>query len=323
MNTKKILITGGAGFIGSCLCETLIASGDHVTVMDNLSTGSKENIARFLDNPNFRFVQDTILNRDIMAELIEQCDMVYHLAAAVGVRLIVDDPVHTIETNIFGTEILLQLANQHKKPVFIASTSEVYGKSDRVPFKENDDTTYGSTQMPRWAYASSKAVDEFLALAYYKQYGLPVVVGRFFNTIGPRQTGQYGMVVPRFIDAAMKNEPIKIYGTGQQTRCFSYVQDVVKAMTALMENKNAYGDVFNIGSTEEVSIEQLADMIIHLTNSTSQKQFIPYEKAYGPNFDDMARRLPSVDKLKNVTNMKPDTPLIETLRTIIEHHKGK
>lgn len=320
---KKILITGGAGFIGSHLCEKLLVEGNRVVVIDNLSTGSRANIEPLLSHEKFTFVQNSILNKDVMALLIKDCDQVYHLAAAVGVRLIVEDPVHTIETNIFGTDIILQLVNEFKKPLFIASTSEVYGKSESVPFREEDDTVYGSTQMPRWSYAASKAVDEFLALAYYKQYGLQSVVGRFFNTIGPRQTGQYGMVVPRFIDAALANKPIMIYGDGAQSRCFSYVVDVVDAAVSLMDSGRAFGDVFNIGSTEEITIEALADMIIKLAGSKSEKQFISYEKAYGQNFDDMQRRQPCVDKLEKVVGFKPMTEIEKSIRTIIDERKRK
>ncbi len=320
MQNKRILITGGAGFIGSHLANELVKD-NNITVIDNFSTGSKDNIQSLVGNSNFEIVEGSILDKDLMEPLIKNCDIIYHLAAAVGVRLIVEDPVHTIETNIFGSEIILGLANEYKKQIFIASTSEVYGKSEKAPFREQDDTVSGSTQMPRWSYACSKAVDEFLALAYFKQYGLGVVIGRLFNTIGPRQTGQYGMVVPRFVNAALAGEPIQIYGNGKQTRCFSYVKDVVEAMIRLMSTPQAFGNVFNIGSTEEVTIEQLADMIIDISGSSSEKRFIPYEQAYGPNFDDMARRLPSVDKLEKVTGFKPNTTLGNTLRIIIDDFK--
>lgn len=314
----KILITGGAGFIGSHLAGELIERGKFVTVIDNFSTGSRSNVEHLIGNDKFELVEESILNEDVMDRLVGGCDLIYHLAAAVGVRLIVEDPVHTIETNIFGTEIVLGLANKYKKPIFIASTSEVYGKSEKVPFREEDDTVSGSTQMPRWSYACSKAVDEFLGLAYYKQYGLGVVVGRLFNTIGPRQTGQYGMVVPRFVNAALAGEPIEIYGNGQQSRCFSYVKDVVESLIRLMETPEAVGNVFNIGSTEEITINKLADMVIELTGSDSGKKFVDYEKVYGKNFDDMVRRLPSVDKLFNTIGFKPETELAETLRIIID-----
>ncbi len=314
----KILITGGAGFIGSHLAEELLSQGEKVTAIDDLSTGSIDNIKHLIDNPNFRFVYDNVRNSEVMHVLIEQCDAIYHLAAAVGVQLIVDRPVHTIETNIHGTEVVLNIANKFRKKVLIASSSEVYGKSENVPFKEDDDTVMGSTKFSRWAYACSKAIDEFLGMAYYKQYNLPVVVTRFFNTVGPRQTGQYGMVIPRFVSWALKNEPILIYGSGKQTRCFCYVKDVVQAITDLMDSSSADGSVYNVGSTEEISIESLADKIIELTNSKSEKKYISYEQAYGQPFDDMARRVPDISRIKQTIGWSPKTSLDETLRKIIE-----
>lgn len=322
MQNKKILITGGAGFIGSHLADKLIGCGNNITAIDNLSTGAKSNIEHLLGNSRFTFIEDSILNKKIMDTLSANCDVIYHLAAAVGVRLIVEDPVHTIETNIFGTEIVLQAANKYKRPLFIASTSEVYGKNDNVPFREEDDTVMGCTQMPRWSYACSKAIDEFLALAYHKQYGLPVVIGRFFNTIGPRQSGQYGMVVPRFIKAAIANEQIHIYGDGKQSRCFSNVADVIEAATRLMNEPKALGGVFNIGSTDEITIDALADLVIELASSKSKKEYISYEKAYGANFDDMLRRLPSTDKLERTIGFKPETKLTQTLEIIINAFKA-
>ncbi len=322
MRNKKILITGGAGFIGSHLADKLIGGGNDVSVIDNLSTGAKSNIEHLLGNGRFSFIEDSILNKKTMDTLAAGCDVIYHLAAAVGVRLIVEDPVHTIETNIFGSEIVLQAANKYKRPLFIASTSEVYGKNDNVPFREEDDTVMGCTQMPRWSYACSKAVDEFLALAYYKQYGQPVVIGRFFNTIGPRQSGQYGMVVPRFVKAAIANEPIHIYGDGKQSRCFSNVADVIEAAIKLMNEPKAIGGVFNIGSTEEITINELADLIIKLAGSKSVKEYVSYEQAYGANFDDMSRRLPSADKLERTVGFKPTTKLAQTLETIIDAFKA-
>ena len=320
---KNILITGGVGFIGSHLAERILQEDREVTVIDNLSTGRIENIKHLEGNKKFKFIKDTILNKKTMRVLIEHCDAVYHLAAAVGVKLIVDDPVHTIETNIYGTEVLLKLANEFKKPVFIASSSEVYGKSENVPFTENDDTVFGATNLPRWSYGCSKAIDEFLALAYHKQFGLDIVVGRFFNTIGPRQSGQYGMVVPRFIEAAIKGENLKVYGNGSQSRCFCYVDDVIDAMTGLMKADKAIGGVFNIGSTEEISIKKLAEKIIELTQSKSKIELVPYEKAYGKNFDDMARRVPSIRKIKALTGFEPKIPLKKSLELIISNIDNK
>jgi UDP-glucose 4-epimerase len=313
----KVLITGGAGFIGSHLAEHLLSHGCAVTVIDDLSTGSLGNIAHLRRYGDFNFVHDTVTDVAAMSNLVRQCDVIYHLAAAVGVRLIVEQPVRTIKTNVHGTETVLELAREGQKKVLIASTSEVYGKSEAVPFHEDDDSVLGSTMFPRWSYACSKAIDEFLALAYYRQYGLPAVIVRLFNTIGPRQTGQYGMVVPRFIEKAMAGVPIEIYGDGRQTRCFCYVGDVVKSLTALMDVPNAGGQVFNIGSNEEVTIEQLADKIIALTNSSSVKKFISYEQAYGQPFDDMLRRVPSLERLKSIIGFVPETTLTQTLQRII------
>lgn len=320
---ERVLITGGAGFIGSNLAERFLVDGHEVTVIDNLSTGRVENIKHLEGDGNFKFVKDTILNDRTMRVLVGHCDVVYHLAAAVGVKLIVDDPVRTIETNIYGTEVLLKLANEFKRPVFIASTSEVYGKSENVPFSENDDTVFGATNLPRWSYGCSKAIDEFLALAYHKQFGLDVVIGRFFNTIGPRQSGQYGMVVPRFIEAALKDENLKVYGDGSQSRCFCYVDDVVDGTIGLMKLADSSVGVYNIGSTEEVSIKQLAEIIVELTKSKSEIDFVPYEKAYGANFDDMTRRVPSIEKIKNLTGFEPKKNLKEALEAIIDDFRKK
>ena len=314
----KALITGGAGFIGSHLGEKLLQTGHDVTAVDDLSTGSLENLRTIERHKKFRFVHDTVRNSEIMHVLIDQCDIVFHLAAAVGVQLIVDDPVHTIETNIHGTEVVLDAANKFHKKVLIASTSEVYGKSERVPFREDADTVLGSTKFSRWAYACSKAVDEFLALAYCEQYGLPVVIARFFNTIGPRQTGQYGMVVPRFVERALKNEPILIYGTGQQTRCFAYVADVVDAIVALTNSPDAPGRVYNVGSAEEITIDALADKIIELTGSKSEKKLISYEQAYGKPFDDMMRRVPCLDRISKTVGYQVKTNLQQALASVIE-----
>lgn len=275
-----------------------------------------------MKTPRFRFVQDDVRNSQVMHMLVEQCDMVFHLAAAVGVQLIVEQPVHTIETNIHGSEVVLSIANKFRKPVLIASTSEVYGKSERVPFREDDDTVLGATRFSRWSYACSKAIDEFLGLAYHQQFGLPVVVVRFFNTVGPRQTGQYGMVIPRFVERALRNEPIQIYGTGTQARCFGYVGDVVDAVIDLMHSTEAPGRVYNIGSTEEVTINQLADRVIELVGSKSPKEYISYEQAYGRPFDDMMRRIPCLDRIKGVIGYQPKTGLNEILRQVIAEKKS-
>ena len=315
----KVLVTGGAGFIGSHLTERLLEDGHQVAVVDNLSTGSLENIENFKDHADFELVTGDIRNPELMEPLTEQCDMIFHLAAAVGVRLIAEDPVHTIETNIGGTEIVLNIANKFGKKIFIASSSEVYGKSEAVPFSEEDDIVLGSTSMPRWSYACSKAIDEFLGLAFYQQYGLGVIIARFFNTIGPRQTGQYGMVVPRFVQMALNNEPLLIYGTGKQTRCFCYVADVVEAIIRLMNCERAAGRVYNVGSSEEISIEALAEKIIQMTHSKSEKQFVSYEVAYGRPIEDMMRRVPSPERIKETVGWESKTSLEESLRAITEN----
>jgi UDP-glucose 4-epimerase len=317
----KALITGGAGFIGSHLAERLLKDGQEVTAIDNLSTGSLKNIESFKNNPKFDFVEDDVRNAGRMETLVEQCEMVFHLAAAVGVKLIADSPVHTIETNIGGTEVVLDVANKFGKKILIASSSEVYGKNETVPFREDDDIVLGSTSLSRWSYACSKAIDEFLGLAFYQQYGLEVVIGRFFNTIGPRQTGQYGMVVPRFVHRALRGEPVLIYGTGRQRRCFCYVEDLVDAIIALCNCEEAAGKVYNIGSDEEIAIEDLADKIIEMTDSKSKKEFIPYEKAYGRPIEDMMRRVPNLQRIKETIGWEPKTSLAETLEIIIESFK--
>lgn len=319
----KVLITGGAGFIGSHLAEKLLATGHEVIAIDDLSTGSLNNIRHILDNPKFEFIYDNVRNAEMMHVLIEKCDIIYHLAAAVGVQLIVDEPVHTIETNIHGSEVVLGIANKFRKKILVASTSEVYGKSEKVPFKEDDDTVMGSTRFSRWAYACSKAIDEFLGMAYYEQFGLPVVVTRFFNTVGPRQTGQYGMVIPRFVERALKNEPILIYGTGKQARCFGYVGDVIEAIIKLMNCPDAPGRVYNIGSQEEIAMEDLAKKIIEMTGSSSELKYISYEEAYGKPFDDMMRRIPSLDRLQETIGFKPETKLDVILTKVIEDIKKR
>jgi UDP-glucose 4-epimerase len=317
----RVLVTGGAGFIGSHLTQRLFKDGHEVTAIDNLSTGSLKNIENYREHSGFEFVKGDIRNAELMEPLVEHCDMIFHLAAAVGVKLIAEDPVLTIETNIGGTEIVLDMANKFGKKTFLASSSEVYGKSEAVPFREEDDIVLGSTSVSRWAYACSKAIDEFLGLAFYQQYGLSVVIGRFFNTIGPRQTGQYGMVVPRFVQRALKDEPIQICGTGKQTRCFCYVADLVEAVVTLMNCEHAAGKVYNIGSNEEISIEELADKIIEMTGSKSLKQFVPYELVYGRPIDDMMRRVPGLERIKETIGWESKTPLDEILQVITDSLK--
>lgn len=319
----KALVTGGAGFIGSHLCWRLLQDGHVVTAMDNLSTGRLENIDGFSDAGSFEFVEGDACDRGVMEGLIAKCDVVFHLAAAVGVQLIVDQPVHTIETNIHATEVVLAFANKYHKKVLLASTSEVYGKSEQVPFHEDDDSVLGSTRFSRWSYACSKAIDEFLGFAYHDEFALNVVVARLFNTIGPRQTGQYGMVVPRFIEKALRGEDISIYGTGGQTRCFCYVGDVVDALISLVESEATAGKVYNVGSSEEITIEALADLIIAKTNSSSVKKFVSYEEAYGRPFDDMLRRVPSLKRIENAIGYGPVKTLDETLDIIIDYWRKR
>jgi len=319
----KALITGGAGFIGSHLTECLLEKGHGVTVIDNLSTGCLANLENVKTNPQFKFVQGDIRDNKLVGTLVETNDVVFHLAAAVGVKLIAEDPVHTIETNIGGTESVLEAANKFGTKILIASSSEVYGKSEDVPFSEDDDLVLGSTSLSRWSYACSKAIDEFLGLAFYQQYGLNVVITRFFNTIGPRQTGQYGMVVPRFVRWALENKPIQIYGTGEQQRCFCYVKDLVKAVVDLICCEKAAGKVYNVGSDEEISVEELADIIIKMTGSKSKKEFVPYEVAYGRPIEDMMRRIPSLVQVKEAIGWESKTSLAETLQVIIDSEKLK
>jgi len=317
----RALITGGAGFIGSHLAESLLSEGYDVTVIDNLSTGSSENIRSFTENRRFEFIEGDVRDEKLMEKLAERNDVIYHLAAAVGVQLIADDPVHTIETNITGTEVVLEKANKFGRKILLASTSEIYGKNEKTPFCEDDDIVLGSTGLSRWSYACSKAIDEFLGLAFYRQYGLEVIISRFFNTIGPKQTGQYGMVVPRFVQRALKNEPVLIYGTGRQSRCFCFVDDVVEAITGLMKCPHSAGGVFNIGSDEEITIEALADKIIQMTGSKSKKQFVSYQEAYGQPIEDMMRRVPSLVRVQKMIGWKPKTSLTNALNTIIRHVK--
>ena len=319
----RVLITGGAGFIGSHLGEAMLARGDSVIVVDDLSTGSLANIEGMRSNPRFEFVRESVRDASTMSLLVDRCDMIFHLAAAVGVQLVVDQPVHTIETNIHGSEVVLKLANKFGRKIIVASTSEVYGKNTKVPFNEDDDTTLGSTRFTRWSYACSKMVDEFLALAYHDQFGLPAIVCRFFNTVGPRQTGQYGMVVPRFVRRAMANEDIQIYGTGRQSRCFCNVADVVGALLRLIDCDKAVGEVINLGATEAITIEELADKVVEMTRSKSAKRFLTYEEAYGRPFDDMLLRVPDLSKIQGLIGYKPKHTLTETLQQVIEYEKGR
>lgn len=315
----KVLVTGGAGFIGSHLCEALLAADNQVWVIDDLSTGRIGNIRHLEGEDGFRFVSDTIMNKAMLEEAVQWSDQVYHLAAAVGVRLIVEEPIRTIETNIFGTDLVLKMTNRHRKKTFIASTSEVYGKQTQGALKEDDNMVYGPTIKSRWSYACSKAVDEFLALAYYKKSGLPVVIGRLFNTVGPRQTGQYGMVLPTFVRQALAGEPITVFGDGSQARSFCYVSDVVGAMTALMEHPEAAGEIFNIGNDEEVRIRNLAELVKKKTNSVSEVVLVPYDVAYEPGFEDMQRRCPSLKKIQKLIGYKPRVDLDGILDRVISH----
>lgn len=315
----RVLITGGAGFIGSHLTEALLARGDEVLILDDLSTGSVENIRHLKNMPKLHYWIDSVMNRALLAELVDESDLVVHFAAAVGVRLIVESPVRTIETNVTGTERVLEAARKKKKKVFIASTSEVYGKSMDIPFREDGDLVLGPTDKGRWSYAASKALDEFLALAYWKERKLPVVVGRFFNTIGPRQTGQYGMVVPNFVQQALEGKPITVFGTGKQSRCFCYVGDTVAALLKLLDAPAAVGQVFNIGSSEEISIKDLANVIRTKLNSSSEICYIPYDQAYEEGFEDMPRRVPSTAKIEQCIGWRARTSLDTTIGLIAQY----
>ena len=319
----RVLITGGAGFIGSHLSDLYISRGDEVFCVDDLSTGSFDNIAHLKGNPKFRYTIDSVHNQPVMAELVDQCDVVFHLAAAVGVKLIVESPVRTIETNVRGTEVVLAQANKKKKKVLVASTSEVYGLSSEVPFREDGNLVMGATTKGRWSYACSKAIDEFLALAYWREKKLPTIVVRLFNTVGPRQTGQYGMVIPTFVKQALSGRPLTVYGDGSQTRCFGYVDDVVGALVALMDKDEAVGEVFNIGSSEEVSIMQLAERVRELTGSKSEIVTVPYDEAYEEGFEDMPRRVPDTSKVAALTGFRATFTLDEILRSVIEYYSGR
>lgn len=317
----RVLITGGAGFIGSHLAETYLARGDEVFILDDLSTGSIENIRHLKADPRFHYTIESVHHGSTVAELVDQCDVVFHLAAAVGVRLIVESPVRTIETNVHGTEVVLARANKKKKKVLIASTSEVYGLSDQVPFREDGNLVLGPTSKGRWSYACSKAIDEFLALAYWRERKLPTVIVRLFNTVGPRQTGQYGMVVPTFVKQALTGRPITIHGDGSQSRCFTDVADVVRALVALMDEPRAVGEVFNVGSNEEVTIRQLAERVKTLTGSSSEIVAVPYEQAYGEGFEDMPRRVPDITKVERLIGYRPTRTLDQVLQRVIDYFR--
>jgi UDP-glucose 4-epimerase len=322
MAQRSILITGGAGFIGSHLADALIARGDRVAIIDDLSTGAVANIRHLKGHPNFSYTLDTIANEAVLAELIDESDAVVHLAAAVGVQLIVQSPVRTIETNVNGTELVLRWAAKKGKTVLLASTSEVYGKSERTPFGEDDDLVLGPSTMGRWSYACSKLLDEFLALAYHKERDLPVIIARLFNTVGPRQTGRYGMVLPRFVRAALRDVPLRVYGDGQQTRCFCYVGDTVRALIALLDHPEAIGRIFNVGNPQEVSILELAQRVVRLANSSSPIVLVPYEHAYEAGFEDMRRRVPDISRLTALTGFRPTLDLDDIIRTVIEYEQA-
>ncbi len=320
------LITGGAGFIGSHLAEGLLSRGDDVYIIDNLSTGSRDNIKTIKKNPRCHVVEDSVLNEPETNELVEKCDHIYHLAAAVGVKLIMENPVETIETNVLGTEVVLRAAERFKRRILITSTSEVYGKAMEIPngcgkLMEENDLVLGPTSKRRWAYACSKALDEFLALAYHDEKGLPVIIARLFNTVGPRQTGRYGMVIPTFVESALAGNPLPVFGDGNQSRSFTHVHDVVWALIALMDCRGAEGQIFNIGSGEEISVNELAKKVIEFTNSTSTVEHIPYERVYGKGFEDMERRYPDLAKIKKFTGYCPKWGIDDIIKSVIEYHE--
>jgi UDP-glucose 4-epimerase len=317
----KVLITGGAGFIGSHLAEKLLERGDEVFVIDNLWTGKLANLSRVQNTKGFHLVVETILNESVMNELVFKADHIYHLAAAVGVRTIMDNPVETLDINVKGTEVVLRLANRFKKKVFITSTSEIYGNHMEHTLAEDDNRVMGSVKKRRWAYACSKTLDEFLALAYFDEKKLPVVIGRLFNTVGPRQTGQYGMVLPNFVQSALLGKPITVYGDGKQTRSFSHVRDVVDAITGLMNEPGAEGDVFNVGNDKEVTINELAEKVKKMTGSSSAIEHVSYEKAYGPGFEDMRRRCPNIEKVRKLIGFEPKYDLEAMIQGVIDYFK--
>lgn len=317
----KILVTGGAGFIGSHLAEKLLESGHEVFIIDNLWTGKLDNLSKIQNHKRLHLVVNTILDESVMNELIFKVDHVYHLAAAVGVKKIMDHPVETLDINVKGTEMVLRLANQFKKKVFIASTSEIYGKHLEHDLSEDDNRIMGTVKKRRWAYACSKTLDEFLALAYFDEKKLPIVIGRLFNTVGPRQTGQYGMVLPTFVQSALLGKPIIVYGEGTQTRSFTHVKDVVEAITRLMDEPAAEGDIFNVGNNTEVTINELAQKVKEMTGSNSEIEHIPYEKAYGPGFEDMEKRCPNIDKVKKLIVFEPSYDLEAIIQSVIDYFK--
>jgi UDP-glucose 4-epimerase len=319
----RYLITGGAGFIGSHLAERLLEQGERVVLLDNLSTGSMENIRHLKSFENLEYHLDGIENQHLLAELVDDADVIIHLAAAVGVKLIVESPVRTIETNVNGTQLILEAASKKKKLVLLASTSEVYGKNTQVPFREDADLVLGPTTKGRWSYAASKALDEFLTIAYWKEKKQPVIVARFFNTVGPRQTGRYGMVLPNFVKRALQNEPIEVFGNGRQSRCFCDVRDTVEALLRIVPLERAIGEVINIGNTEEITIEDLAKTVKQRTGSNSPIDYVPYEKAYEPGFEDMMRRVPSIDKLHALTGFRPQTNLSEIIDRVAAYYRQK
>ena len=319
----RVLITGGAGFIGSHLADAYLERGDEVFVIDDLSTGTIENIQHLKENRRFHYTIDTVHNQPVAAELVDQCDVIFHLAAAVGVKLIVESPVRTIETNVRGTEVILALANKKKKKVLVASTSEVYGLSSDVPFREDGNLVMGATTKGRWSYACSKAIDEFLALAYWREKRLPTIIVRLFNTVGPRQTGQYGMVLPTFVKQALSGRPITVYGDGTQSRCFGYVGDVVGALIRIMEHPQAVGQVFNIGSNQEITILKLAQRVKEMTRSDSEIIFVPYDEAYEEGFEDMPRRVPDIRKASELVGFRPEMSLDGILQSVIDFQLGR
>jgi UDP-glucose 4-epimerase len=319
----RMLITGGAGFIGSYLSEAYIQRGEEVWVIDDLSTGSLENITQLLHHPRFHFVNDTILNREVLLELTGTCDVIVHLAAAVGVRLIIEEPLKSIHTNVVGTELVLEMANKFRKKIFIASTSEVYGRNSKVPLHEDDQRIYGSTVLARWSYAATKAMDEFLALAYYRTKQLPVIIARLFNTVGPRQTGRYGMVIPRFVGQALRNDPITVYGDGSQTRTFTYVGDVVQGIMALIDEPGAVGEIFNVGGEEEITIETLASKVKTITGSSSRIEHIPYSEAYQEGFEDMERRVPDITRIQRLVGYRNTRDIDTILTKVVEYERTR
>ncbi len=318
----KVFITGGAGFIGSHLAERMLADGHQVLILDNLSTGSMSNIEPFIGQDGFDYRIGTVIDPPLVAELVDRCDVTVHMAAAVGVRLIVEQPVHTIETNVHGTEVVLDAVARKQKPILLASTSEVYGKSQRVPFSEEDDLVMGPTSHSRWSYACSKALDEWLGLAYVREKGVPVTIARLFNVVGPRQTGRYGMVLPSFAAQAVAGEPITVYGTGEQSRCFAHVNDAVEAIQRLLADPSTVGQVFNVGSDREVTINQLAEMVRDEAGSSSPIVHIPYDEAYAEGFEDMDRRVPDLTKLQRAIGYKPATPLEEVVADVVAEQRA-